>query len=127
MSKPKILLVESDGTESRVFVETCECHGLEVMVVANGHEAVSAMENQANGIDLVVTELAMAEGDGLWLQKWMRTNRPRIPIILTTGCFAAQNTQVRGLFDRVFEKPLGPDQWQQILFLAVLGARVRSR
>ena len=40
MSKPKILLVESDGTESRVFVETCECHGLEVMVVANGHEAV---------------------------------------------------------------------------------------
>jgi CheY-like chemotaxis protein len=61
-----------------------EC-GFRVVAVDDAAEAISIIENSGVKIDLVFSDVFMPGSmDGFGLKRWLRTNRPNLPIILAS-------------------------------------------
>jgi CheY-like chemotaxis protein len=78
----------------------------EVLTALNGKEAVKALE--ANGVDLVVTDLRMPKMDGFELLAHMSSSYPDIPVIVMTAYGTPaieERLQAMGTF-HYLEKPL---------------------
>jgi len=75
----KILVVDDERQITRVLRTSLQSSGYEVEVAQNGLEAMESM--QAAPADLVITDLAMPEMDGLELTQALRRNSD-VPIIV---------------------------------------------
>ncbi|WHS63086.1 PAS domain-containing sensor histidine kinase [Pseudomonas sp. G2-4] len=79
-----VLVVDDDSlvlTSTRLLIEDL---GHRVLCAASGAQALELYEcNQ--GIDLVITDMAMPQMDGAQLAKKLRDRQPDLPIILATG------------------------------------------
>jgi CheY-like chemotaxis protein len=78
-----VLVVED---EPEVQATLCE------MLAQGGHEPVSARTGQAamedvRGLsyDLLITDIVMREVDGWQVIRWLRANRPALPVIAISG------------------------------------------
>jgi DNA-binding NtrC family response regulator len=98
-----ILIVE-DETLIRIMLSDYlqEC-GFAVLEAANADEAVTLIERDVSGIDLIFSDVRMpGTMDGFGLAKWVRENRPSLPVILTSGDIGkanlAQDLCANGLF-----------------------------
>ena len=107
-----ILLVddEADGREAMAYA--LEDYGARVTVVASAREALLAIESAVP--DVLVSDLAMPEGDGHALIRSVRALAPdrggRIPAAALTAQRSAED-KVRALragFQRYLVKPLSP-------------------
>ncbi len=83
--KPRLLLVDDSFTTRALERSVLEVAGFDVVAVADGHEALSALELER--FDIVVSDVSMPEMSGLELCASIRqTDRlRRLPVILVTS------------------------------------------
>lgn len=84
---PRCILVVDDEVLIRFaiadYLRDCGYHVLEA---ANAAEALELLESQLDLVDLVFSDVQMPGAmDGFGLARWVRANRPWLPVILTSG------------------------------------------
>lgn len=79
----RVLVVED---EPEVQATLCD------MLAQGGHETISARTGQAaledvrnQSYDVLVTDIVMREVDGWQIIRWLRANRPAVPVIAISG------------------------------------------
>jgi len=81
--RPKMLLVDNDeATVSSIrdyLSSYADCLG-----ATSYEDALSTLENE-EGISLVISEIRMPGRDGFDLLMWLRENRPKVKVIMTTA------------------------------------------
>lgn len=84
-SNPKLLLVDDSFTTRALERSVLEVAGFDVVAVADGVEALSALEFEP--FDIVVTDVSMPEMSGLELCNHIRGNERlrRLPVVLVTS------------------------------------------
>jgi len=79
----KVLVVDDSPTQQLQIQMLLENDGYQVMVAANGLEALAVIAEQMP--DIVVTDLQMPEMNGLELVSEIKSRYPALPVILTTA------------------------------------------
>jgi CheY-like chemotaxis protein len=79
----KILVVDDSPIDRRLAAGLLAKGGFETVLAENGFAALAAMDRDRP--DLVVTDLAMPEMDGLFLVEAIRARHPDVPVILMTA------------------------------------------
>ena len=69
--RPTILLAEDDENIRETTMDLLALIDVEVRGVASGHEAARVLEG--GGVDLIITDMIMADGDGRWLINHVRS------------------------------------------------------
>jgi CheY-like chemotaxis protein len=83
---PAILVVEDEVLIRLVIADYLRDCGFRVFEAGTAAEAVEILEADKAAIDLVFADICMpGEMDGFGLARWVRNNRPRLPIVLTSG------------------------------------------
>ena len=86
---PNILIVEDDGLLRMAVADFLRDMGHVVVEATTGDEAVSILQTGTR-VDVVFSDVQMpGTVDGLGLARWVRTHRPRVPVLLTSGVFAS--------------------------------------
>lgn len=80
-------LIAEDEVLIRVAIVDClEDRGFSVVEVGNASAAIQFIVHSGVPIDIVFSDICMpGEPDGLGLARWLRQNRPGLPIMLTSG------------------------------------------
>ncbi len=78
-----ILFVDDEETIRKSFTRDLSLEGFSVTPVANGSEAINALENRQ--FDLVITDLMMPGIDGFGVLKVSKKNAPSTGVIILTG------------------------------------------
>jgi CheY-like chemotaxis protein len=104
---PHVLLVEDDRDTREMYSEYLSYSGLTVTEAATGRRALERARERCP--DVVVTDIAMPEMDGLELSRRLRSSVPTrdVPIIAVSGQ-ASDRAREAGA-DVVLDKPLAPD------------------
>jgi len=105
---PKILIVDDNRLILQALADHLESNGYEIMVAANGREALSLVEAEVP--DLIIMDLVMPEMDGLEATRRLRQN-PRLrnlPIVAFTS--QSNKGHVGEIFDDYLIKPFGYDK-----------------
>lgn len=101
----KLLIAEDEAPVRELLVRGLRAAGHEVTAVADGIEALHALEDDA--FDLLLSDIMMPELDGVSLALKVAKEWPGLPIILMTG-FADQHARARNLsalVQQVIAKP----------------------
>jgi len=106
----KILIVDNDEATAS-SIRDCLGSYAECLNTTSYEEAISTLEKEKD-ISLVISEIRMPGRDGFDLLMWLRENRPKAKVIMTTAYGSAQ---VRSLAKQkgavmYLEKPLDPKQ-----------------
>ncbi|MFT3925364.1 MAG: PAS domain-containing protein [Myxococcales bacterium] len=81
-----VLVVEDEGAVRAVLARSLESQGYEVLQAADGVEAVRTATTYDGDIDLLLTDVMMPGGlSGLQVAELVRSKRPQIKTILTSG------------------------------------------
>jgi two-component system cell cycle sensor histidine kinase/response regulator CckA len=80
-----ILLVEDEDAVRSFATRALESRGYTVLSAGSGVEALTLIDAEAGGIDLVVSDVVMPEMDGPTLLKELRRRKPDIKIIFVSG------------------------------------------
>ncbi len=79
----RAIVVDDSPTQALDLRQRLVRGGFQVAIASNGNEAIKAVERQPP--DVVLTDLAMEEMDGLELVRRLRRNHPGLPIIVLTA------------------------------------------
>lgn len=107
----RILIVDDEAMVRSVLKKLLSLKGHTLETVASGSEALTTLE--ATAFDLLITDQAMPEMNGLQLAAQVRTQYPNLPIVLLTG-----DTEVEAASDYVdvvAAKPFKLDQLEEII------------
>jgi two-component system, cell cycle sensor histidine kinase and response regulator CckA len=80
-----ILIVEDNIPVQQSMFEILSLLNYQVFTAANGHEALSILEQPDVNVDLIVSDLVMPEMGGLELCRKLRQNQNDVSIIIMTG------------------------------------------
>lgn len=94
VNKMKILLVEDDPAVRRVTTRLLEYLKCSVVAVAGGKDAISTLQEQNNGFDLVMTDYSMPDMNGVELTANLKKLLPDMPVILCTGADSGADNKV---------------------------------
>ena len=90
---PTILIVEDEALIRAVLSEFLQECGFKVLEAAHAAEAVEIVQQPVVQIDLVFSDVRMpGEMDGFGLSRWIKENRPGLPVILASGDIGKANT-----------------------------------
>jgi CheY-like chemotaxis protein len=102
-----ILLVEDEAPARHAFAQILRNHGHEVMEAADGQEALELLEQHDFG--LVITDLVIPRLNGFLLVAQIRSTRPRMPVLLISGCFSEDAERIISSESVEFmHKPIDP-------------------
>jgi len=105
----RILYIEDDEAISDMIKQMLEKRRHTVVLSSNGKEGLKIYQNSVDSnepFDLVITDLGMAEMDGLSLSKLIKDISPDIPLILFTGWGALVNKDDLTTVDCLLKKPI---------------------
>jgi signal transduction histidine kinase/FixJ family two-component response regulator len=109
---PTVLLVDDEALIREVLRAGLEDSGFAVVAAGSGHTALQLLDEDPL-IGVLVTDLAMAEMDGMTLIGHARARRPALPVILLTGFAEASPAAIAeaaaGRFD-MLRKPASVEQ-----------------
>jgi CheY-like chemotaxis protein len=89
-----ILVVEDEGIIRMNVADFLQDRGFVVIEAANAAEAVGAMGDSGNGIDLVFSDVRMpGDMDGFALATWLAKHFAHVPVILTSGDTGKENAR----------------------------------
>lgn len=91
----KVLLVEDDNTLRKLVARALKDRGYEINEAKSGNEAIDHFKSQ--GIDLIISDVNMPDGDGLWLLKTIRNSGSTVPFIFLTGSAAVSKATALSL------------------------------
>jgi len=80
-----VLIVDDNETLREFAAEVLRRNGYAVITAPDGRQALSALENNGEGVDLVITDVVMPRIDGRRLVHEIRKSNPRTRILLTSG------------------------------------------
>ena len=80
-----VLLVEDEAPVRSIAARALTRHGWDVLPADSVASALAAAEPRLTGIALVVADFSLPDGDGLALIHALRTRRPGLPAVLTSG------------------------------------------
>jgi len=101
----KVLVVEDEMLIRLHVADSLRDHGFSVIEAADGREAIAALQEDAS-IAAVFTDVTLpGQPDGFGLARWVRTHRPGVPVILTSGEVTEQHVQSVGRDEPFFAKP----------------------
>lgn len=83
ISKKRILVADDEAGLRSLLTKMLKKAGYEVTAVENGMEASLQIERQA--FDLVLTDYAMPNIDGLELLRRIKAKHPSLPVIVISG------------------------------------------
>lgn len=111
--RKRVLLVDDNRVNRRVFARILEAAGHEVLMAENGNAALDILERESNRLDIVLMDFNMPEMDGIEATKLYRVmalGETRLPIIgLTADAFAQANGVWREAdMDGCLVKPIAP-------------------
>ena len=106
-----ILLVDDEEFILETASETLAEAGYNVLTAENGREAYLMCESRMDDIDVVVTDLMMADGDGFELMKLLRRRDVDVPIIAISGMAANKSQEALDAGANLFvSKPFTADK-----------------
>ena len=110
---PRVLLVEDDRDTREMYCQYLSYSGMDVTEARNGRRALERAENQLP--DVVVTDIAMPEMDGLELSRRLRSHAATrdVPIIAVSGQASDRARQAGA--DVVLDKPCEPDRLLHVI------------
>jgi CheY-like chemotaxis protein len=110
-----VLVVEDHDDTREVWERTLEYAGALVTGASSGSQALALCATLRP--DVVVTDLSMPDGDGLWLAEQLRMQGALMPIIAISGYVAAFAKSLQAaFFVHVLQKPLDP--WELVEVVA---------
>jgi len=83
MQNYRVLYAEDDQENQRVFKEILSTYFNDVKCANDGLEAISFFD--ANGADIVITDLNMPKADGLRVAKYIKKNSPQTPVLIISA------------------------------------------
>ena len=110
----RVLIVEDDWAESLILANIVEQAGHEISFASGGEEALNVYLR--GGIDVVVTDLHMLDGDGLELIDALRSLLPEPVIIAVSGLGPEllATARIKGVF-AALSKPVDPHELVEAL------------
>ncbi len=81
----KILVVDDEEEIRELLKDWLAATGQKVFTAQNGEEATYAIKEPSSSFDLVITDTEMPQMGGVELTEWVKTNFPKIPVILMSG------------------------------------------
>ena len=102
-----ILVVEDDAIVRMLIVDVLEELEFNVLEAADAEEALKVVQNAAQVIDLMMTDVGLPDMDGKQLAVKVRELRPTLPILFASGY--AENIDVPSGM-QVIGKPFSIDQ-----------------
>ena len=115
-----VLVVEAEKSIRRLTRKILESYGYTVIDAPDGHEACRMAAAFPKPIDLLMTDLVMPQMGGFEVAARIRSARPEIQVLYTSGyteAFVKQNEDREALSEAFVEKPFTR---------SVLGRRVRE-
>jgi two-component system, cell cycle sensor histidine kinase and response regulator CckA len=106
-----ILIVEDEDMVRALAIRSLRDHGYRVLEARQGAEALHQLELNANGVDLVISDVVMPEMGGRELAQRIAALRPSLPVLFISG-YTGEDVIERGLLDAgapFQQKPFGPD------------------
>ena len=118
----RVLIVDDHADTLAILREVLPFCGASPLVAQSAREAVPLLDSA----DVVVTDLAMPEHDGVWLLGHVRRLPRRVPVVAVTGYTATQQPVLADAgFDRVLLKPVDPLALCEVIE-SVLGGESRA-
>jgi two-component system cell cycle sensor histidine kinase/response regulator CckA len=119
-----VLLVEDDRNIRNLLSESLDSDGYKVLTAMDGEEGLAMFIKHADGISLVVSDVAMPRMDGRNLARRIHKLNPEMPIIMMSGAPGELAAEVKGaaLPVRILMKPFSP----RVLTMAVRDELDRS-
>jgi PAS domain S-box-containing protein len=119
-----VLFVDDEDTVRSVGKRLLKRMGFEVLVANDGVEAVETFRRYGQTIGLVILDMTMPRMDGREALEQIRTIRPDVKIVLSTGYSerdVAANFQTRG-FDAFIQKPYNYRELKDVVRMVLAGA-----
>ncbi len=89
--KAAILVVEDEALIRMVIADQLRDSGYDVVETRSADEAVALMEKGLH-VDAVFSDVNLPGTlNGIGLARWMRSLRPQVPVLLTSGAISAQD------------------------------------
>jgi len=95
--KGRVLLVDDEKEVIEVCKEMLEALGYEVLVAAAGDQAVSLVQNDVKGIDLMILDVVMPGMDGVQTYDAVRHLNPDLRVLVCSGL--APKKDIRQMID----------------------------
>lgn len=102
-----ILVVDDEPVLRDVIREDLEAEGHHVLTAASGRSALEIFDSHTHKIEIVLSDVRMADGDGIYLAKELRKRHPSSPAIILISGFAdlsGHSIDALGV-DQVLPKP----------------------
>ena len=102
----RVLVVEDDDDNRFIITASLRVQGAHAQSVSAAREAVELLD----GFDIIVTDYAMPDRDGVWLLEQAQQRVPPVPVILLSGFTEAQREAIATApFARKLLKPIEPE------------------
>jgi PAS domain S-box-containing protein len=107
-----VLVVDDEAPIRDALVQTLEMHGYRCFTAEDGSDALAVYFSRRDEIDLVLTDLAMAQMDGVKLTRSLRRLNPAVRVMVSSGHIQKENAQeLEALGVQTFlEKPYSADK-----------------
>ncbi|MBL4848129.1 MAG: ABC transporter substrate-binding protein [Planctomycetes bacterium] len=107
----RVVLVCEDETEVRRLVSrTLTQVGYEVLLAADGEQALEVARQHPGAIDLLICDVVMPGKSGPLVAAGLRTDRPHLPVLFMSG-YAQEGLDRHGLEEiELLRKPFGLDE-----------------
>lgn len=105
LENKRILFVDDNATNRDIIDTQLRQWKYDPIVVASGREALKALNQQDEKVDLLITDMSMPEMDGLQLAKEVRQKFPEMPILLLSSIGSEQGKRDDNVFNAVLTKP----------------------
>lgn len=89
-TSPIVVVVDDDDMAGRVLATFLERLGCQAVAVHSAREARACLSRWH--VDLLITDLAMPDCDGLELLQWVRQAHPQIRVAVVSGSVIAPST-----------------------------------
>lgn len=123
----KILLTDDDYEMRFAMSETLRRCGYTVDIAVSGDEAISKFTS--GKFDMVITDVRMANGDGVHVLKEIKKRSPDVPVVLITAYGTIDNAveaMKLGAFDYIM-KPFSVDALEDLVSRGIESARTENK
>ncbi len=126
-SSIRVLIVDNDGQHAQAMRESLERVGYQCTVATSGPEGARLIE--AGQFDVVLTDLVMAEVDGMEILARAKSSLPDCEVVMVTGHGSvpkAVEAMQKGALN-FLEKPITPDRLRAVAQKAAEAIHLRQR
>ena len=126
--KETILVVEDDDGVRAMIRDALEVHGYNVLLAANGREALDEVDGQSSQLSLVVTDVLMPEMGGREMWEQLRKKGCDVPLIVMSGFPQEEDVDVlSGGASTYLQKPFGPQEISRAVRITLDSLKSRQR